>query len=206
MIEYVLSSYDKIFNALIQHIELVITAVIISIIMAAIITVIAMYCRVFGTIITDLFSVIYSIPSLALFAILIPLTGLGFSTAIIVLIAYNQYLLLGNFIPGLRNVAPSVVEAATGMGMTPMQILIKIRIPLSIGAIITGIKLAVVSTVGIGTIAALINAGGLGELLLDGMRTMNVYKIVCGCVLAAGMAIILNSVLSHIERKFKIDI
>lgn len=143
---------------------------------------------------------IYSIPSLALFAILIPVTGLGRNTAIIVLVMYNQYLLLRNFIDGLNQVDASVIEAATGMGMSRMQILVKVRIPLSLRPLFTGIHLAVVSTIGIATIAATINAGGLGSILLDGLRTLNVNKILWGSILSAGLAIIVNAGLSRLEK------
>jgi ABC-type proline/glycine betaine transport system permease subunit len=133
---------------------------------------------------------------------MIPLTGLGKTTAILVLTVYNQYLLLNNFISGLNEVDQCIVDAATGMGMTKMQILFKIRLPLSIKALFAGIRLAVVSTIGIATIAASINAGGLGAILFDGLRTMNVNKILWGSILAAGLAIAANALLSFSERKF----
>jgi len=147
-----------------------------------------------------MFSVIYSIPSLALFAMLIPVTGLGKVTAITVLVIYNQYLLLRNFIAGLNEVEPGIIEAATGMGMSNMQVLFKIRLPLSKKALFTGVRLAVVSTIGIATIAASINAGGLGSILFDGLCNMDVYKIVWGSILSAGLAISVNSILSKIEQ------
>ena len=147
-----------------------------------------------------MFSVIYSIPSLALFAMLIPVTGLGKVTAITVLVIYNQYLLLRNFIAGLNEVEPGIIEAATGMGMSNMQVLFKIRLPLSKKALFTGVRLAVVSTIGIATIAASINAGGLGSILFDGLRNMDVYKIVWGSILSAGLAISVNSILRKIEQ------
>ena len=85
--------------------------------------------------------------------------------------------------------------------MTDMQILTRIRIPLARKAIIAGIRLAIVSTVGIATIAASINAGGLGILLFEGLRTMNIPKILWGSVLSAGMAVLLNAVLKMVEEK-----
>ena len=146
-------------------------------------------------------AVIYSVPSLALLALLIPITGLGRKTAIVALVIYNQYLLLRNFLAGLDGVDSSVVEAATGMGMTHMQILWKVQIPLSRKAQIAGLRIALVSTVGIATIAASINAGGLGTILFDGLRTMNTAKILWGSLLSAALAVAIDRLLLLVERK-----
>ena len=200
MIVYAIKNCDKLGKALLEHIELVEVTLIISLLIATICTILSTYCKVLSKILIHAFSILYSIPSLSFFAILIPVTGLGKVTAIIVLVIYNQYLLLHNFIDGLNAVDPAIIEAATGMGMTNMQILNKVRIPLSKKALFTGVRLAVVSTIGIATIAAFINAGGLGSILFDGLRTMNVYKIVWGSILAAGMAIGVNAVLTKIEK------
>ena len=200
MIEYLISHSDKLGKALLEHLELVVITLIISILIASILTIFAMYSRVISKLLIYMFSVIYSIPSLALFAMLIPVTGLGKVTAITVLVVYNQYLLLRNFIAGLNEVEPGIIEAATGMGMSNMQVLFKIRLPLSKKALFTGVRLAVVSTIGIATIAASINAGGLGSILFDGLCNMDVYKIVWGSILSAGLAISVNSILSKIEQ------
>ena len=168
---------------------------------AAALTIPAMKWRRFGDALMNLFSVIYSIPSLALFALLIPVTGLGKTSAIIVLVLYNQYLLLRNFLTGLREVDPAIVEAARGIGMSDWQVLTKVQVPLAKSALFAGIRLAVISTIGIGTIASAINAGGLGDLLFDGLRTMNTVKILWGSLLTAGLAILLNGLLKMAERK-----
>jgi osmoprotectant transport system permease protein len=200
VIEYLLKYSDKLGTALIEHLVLVSITLIISLFMAAILTLLAMRSRLISKLLVYTFSVVYSVPSLALFAILIPVTGLGKVTAIVVLVLYNQYLLLRNFIAGLNDVDASIIESAMGMGMTDTQILMKIRIPLSKRAIFTGIHLAIVSTIGIATIAASINAGGLGTILFDGLRTMNVNKIVWGSILAAGLAVSANYLLGKIEK------
>lgn len=201
MIEYALKYPEKLYGALFQHIELVAVTLALSLILAAVLTVCAMCFQQIQNLLLHLFSVIYSVPSLAMFALLIPVTGLGKGTALLVLTLYNQYLLLRNFITGLNGVEPAIVEAAAGMGMTTVQILFRIRLPLSKRAIFTGIRLAVVSTVGIATIAASINAGGLGTILFDGLRTLNMVKILWGTVLSAGLAIALNAGLKRIEKR-----
>jgi len=201
MIQFLSVYGEKLIIALLEHIELLAITLVISLVFAAALTVLAVYSHRTGSFLVHLFSAIYSIPSLALFAILIPVTGLGMPTAILVLVVYNQYLLLRNFIAGINEVDPAIVDAATGMGMTRMQVLKNVQLPLSRRAIFTGIQLAVISTIGIGTIAALINAGGLGDVLFDGLRTMNTYKIVWGSALSAGLAIGVNAALNKVQRR-----
>lgn len=201
MTAYLGKHYDDLLEALLQHLELVAVTLVFSLLIAAMLTVLAVYSRKAGEVMIHVFSVLYSVPSLALFALLIPVTGLGTTTAEIVLVAYNQYLLLRNFISGLYQVDPAVIEAAEGMGMRRMQVLWKVRLPLSKKAFFTGIQLSVISTIGIATIAAMINAGGLGKILFDGLRTMNIYKIIAGSVLSAGLALVINGAFKALEKR-----
>ncbi|AQS06302.1 ABC transporter permease [Clostridium beijerinckii] len=201
MIDYLLKYPDKLLKALVGHIEIVLITLVISIILAALLTILAAYSKIASKLLVNIFAMIYSIPSLALFAILVPITGLGKVTAIIVLVLYNQYILLRNTIDGLNNVDASIVEAATGMGMSKSQILFQVKLPLVTKPIFAGIHLAVVSTIGIATIAASINAGGIGSVLLDGLRTVNTAKILWGTLMSAGLAIVVNAILNLIEKK-----
>ncbi|MCI1581030.1 MAG: ABC transporter permease [Clostridium beijerinckii] len=201
MVDYLLKYPDKLLKAFVGHIEIVLITLVISIILAALLTILAAYSKVASKLLVNIFAMIYSIPSLALFAILVPITGLGKVTAIIVLVIYNQYILLRNTIDGLNNVDASIVEAATGMGMSKSQILFQVKLPLVTKPIFAGIHLAVVSTIGIATIAASINAGGIGSVLLDGLRTVNTAKILWGTLMSAGLAIVVNAILNLIEKK-----
>lgn len=200
MIAFWEKQHDKLLTALLQHLQLVGITLLFSLLIASILTIVAIYNRKLGEVLIQIFSVLYSIPSMALFALLIPITGLGTTTAIIVLTGYNQYLLLRNFIEGLFGVDSGVIEAATGLGMSKMQIFLKIRLPLAQSALFTGIQLAVISTISIATIAAMVNAGGLGSILFDGLRTLNVYKIIWGSLLSAGLALCMNGIFLLIER------
>jgi len=201
MIEYIRKHPEKVLGALTEHIELVLITLVISLAIACLLTLLAMRSERVSDALNNLFSVLYSVPSLALFALLIPVTGLGRTTAVIVLTLYNQYILLRSFTAGLRDVDPAVCEAAKGIGMTDMQILTKIRVPLARRTIFAGIRLAVVSTIGIGTIAASINAGGLGTLLFEGLRTINTPKILWGSVLSALLAVSINRLLKMVEER-----
>ena len=132
---------------------------------------------------------------------LIPLLGLGNSTAVPVLVAYNQYLLIRNIMSGMQQVDKRLLEAGTGMGMNHWQLVTKVQLPLAMPSIVAGIRLAIVSTTGIAVIAATINAGGLGKILLSGLRTMNVYKIVWGTILSVIIALIADIGLRQLEKR-----
>lgn len=203
LIDYAIKYNDKLIRALTEHLQMVLIALALSLALAATLTLIAMFSARTGKVLTQLFSAVYSIPSLALFALMMPITGLGRTTAIIVLVFYNQYIMLRNFITGLNEVDPAIVEAATGMGLTRLQVLFKVRVPIAKKPLFVGVRLAVISTIGIATIAACINAGGLGWILFDGMRTSNTVKIMWGSILAAGLAIVTNALLVTIEKRIK---
>ena len=206
MIQYLIDHPDKILTPLLETVELTLITLVISVALAALLTILSVKLPRLGYALVQIFSVIYSIPSLAVFALMIPVTGLGKTTAISVLVVYNQYLLLRNFITGINEVDPSVVEAARGIGLTDMQTLFRVQVPLAKVALFSGIRLAVVSTIGISTIASAINAGGLGDLLFDGLRTMNMTKVFWGSLLSAGLAILVNGLLKSVENHNSRDI
>ena len=146
MIEFLRTHPGKIWIPFVTHVKLVLITLCISVLIAAVLRVVCVKWKRSGDAVLNLFSVIYSIPSLALFALLIPVTGLGTTSAVIVLTFYNQYLLLRNFLTGIREVDPSVTEAARGIGMSDMQVLWKVQVPLAKKAMFAGVRLAVVST------------------------------------------------------------
>lgn len=147
--------------------------------------------------------VLYTIPSIALFAVLLPFVGIGTTPAVIGLVAYALTMLIRNTVVGLRSVPPSVREAARGMGLTPRQALMRVELPLAVPAIMAGVRLATVSTVGIATIAAFVGGGGLGELILNNgiQRQLFLTPIVAGTVIATALALILDAVLIVVERR-----
>ena len=199
MIGYLNTYQEKLLTALVQHLQIVGITLIISILLAFAITLLSIWSEWLVNAAIQVFSVIYSIPSLALFAMLIPIMGIGRNTAIFVLVLYNQFLLLRNIMAGLKGVDESVLEAALGMGMNRWQILYKVKLPLALPVIMAGIHLSIISTIGIATIAATINAGGLGTILFDGLRTMNTYKILWGTIFCAGIAWAADVLLQVIE-------
>lgn len=199
--EYLMNYYDKLLAATVEHLQIVLISMILSLAAVMVLTVLCSVFPVISGIMLGFLSAVYSIPSLAMLAVLIPVTGLGRTTAVTVLVIYNQYLLLRNFLAGLDEVDKSIVEAAAGMGMSPLQVLVKIKLPLSKKALIAGIRIALVSTVSIAVIAASINAGGLGTILFDGLRTMNGEKILWGSILSAVLAVVLDRILGAAEKR-----
>ena len=204
MISYLINSYNKLITALFQHIAIVVVTMLIAVCIAGIITLLMQNKKALPGMVITVLSVFYSIPSLALFALLIPFTGLGRTTAVIVLVVYAQYILVRNFSMGLNEVDKGILEAAKGMGMSETEIFRKVQFPLAAGSFVAGIKLATTSTIGIATIAASINAGGLGTILFDGLRTLNIVKIFWGTILTVALCIPVNIGLNIVQKKLYI--
>ena len=144
--------------------------------------------------------VIITIPSFALFGLLIAPLGLGFRPAVATLALYALLPVLRNTIVGLAEVPADVVEAARGMGMTGRQALWRVRLPLALPVIIAGVRVATVMIVGITTIAALITAGGLGTFIFDGLRTGDRTEILAGTVTIVALALAFDACLAVVER------
>ena len=204
MFAYFADHSDQLMSAFWEHLGIVFSVLLISIILAAVICWFLLQSERATNIVVNIFSEVYSIPSLALFALLIPLLGLGNKTAIPVLVLYNQYLLIRNFMTGMQNVDKSILEAGTGMGMSKWQLVTRVQLPLAMPSIVAGIRLAIISTTGIATIAATINAGGLGKILLSGLRTMNTYKIIWGTILCVLIALLADTLLRLLEKRITV--
>jgi osmoprotectant transport system permease protein len=144
--------------------------------------------------------VLYTIPSLALFALLVPITGLSLLTAEIGLVGYTLLFLIRNAVDGVRNVPADVREAATAMGYTPRQRLWRVELPLALPVIIAGIRVATVSTIGLTTVTALIGQGGLGYFILEGLQRFFSTPLIVGAVLSVALAVLADSALVLLQR------
>lgn len=152
-------------------------------------------------------NVVQTVPSLALFGFLIPvpwLGGVGNRTAIVALALYALLPIIRNTYAGLSGVDPAVVEAARGMGMTNKQLLWRVEMPLALGVILAGVRVATVISVGIATIAAAIGAGGLGTYIFRGLAMVNNQVILAGAIPAAGLALLADFSLGWAERRLKV--
>ncbi|MCL2746414.1 MAG: ABC transporter permease [Coriobacteriia bacterium] len=209
---YGLNQHERLLNALWQHITLVFIALIVSIVLAGLITTFlyrlskmrgrAAALSRLGEYVQGALSALYAVPSLALFALCIPLLGIGQNTAIVVLVVYNQFLLVRNFTAGLTEIDDGLVEAARSLGLNRLQTFVHVQLPLAMPVFIAGIRLATVSTISIATIASLIDAGGLGDLLFIGLRTNNLDMLLWATLLAALLALMASGLLTLVENMF----
>ncbi|MGI6096016.1 MAG: ABC transporter permease [Lachnospiraceae bacterium] len=201
MLDYTIRYYDKLLMALLEHLQLVIITLLISAPLALLISLIISRYKALYHIIYSVLLLIYCIPSIALFSLMIPLFGLGKGTAIIGMTAYNLILLLRN-ITTARNAIPGAVrDAAAGLGLDNKQIMKMIYFPIMLPYLISGLRIATVSTTGIATMAGLINAGGLGNILFEGMRMYHMPKIIWGIILVSGLALVVNAIFAKLENK-----
>jgi osmoprotectant transport system permease protein len=151
--------------------------------------------------VTWLAGVLYSIPSLALFSLLIPFTGLSITTAEIGLVSYTLLILVRNIVGGIRSVPPEVRESAIGMGYSEWQLLWRIELPLGLAVIIAGVRVALVTTIGLVTVTGVIGQGGLGSLILLGIQQFFATPLVIGAVLSIALAVLLDGALVAIQRR-----
>jgi len=200
-LRYIGSNFAFIAQLFGQHLLLTIVSLAIALLLALPIGVLLARVKALQGPILGVLGVIYTIPSLALFVLLIPLFGLGLKPAIIALVAYAQLVLVRNIVVGLTGIDPAIIEAAKGMGMNSWQRFSRVEFPLALPLMLAGMRLATLSIIGIGTIAAFINAGGLGRLLFEGVSTGNRPKIVAGSLLVAVLAFGANGILHFLERR-----
>lgn len=198
--DWVADHRDDITARLIEHIELVAIALAVGLVIAVPLGVAAWRWKRLYPPVLAVMGVLYSIPSLALLAFLIPWTGLTTTTSEIMLIGYTLLILIRNTVAGLDSVPEEVQEAARGMGYSANRQLLRIELPLAVPAIIAGVRITAVTTIGLATITALIGQGGLGAFVLDGLRRDFRTPLVVGTVLTVALAVVLDIGLAGLQR------
>jgi len=200
VLNYLVDHPDVVGWRLLQHLEIVAIALVVAFAIALPLGVAAARdARVRAPLLGTL-GVLYTLPSLGVFALLIPLFGLGLVTTEIALVAYAQMILVRNIVAGLDAVPATIREAARGLGMTRAQALWRIELPLALPVILGGVRLAAVATISIATLAGKIDAGGLGALLFAGLDNDDPSRIVAGSAAAATLAIGVDALLRLVER------
>jgi osmoprotectant transport system permease protein len=199
--QYVQDNTAEIEAALREHVNLTVSAVVIAAAIALPLAVVAHRVRWLSGPILALSGVLYTIPSLALFAFLAPFLGVGVSTVRVGLVLYALLVIVRNALTGLRQVPDDVLDAARGMGYGSLRRLVRIELPLALPGVVTGLRLAVVSTVALTTVGVVAGHGGLGQLILGGFRN-NFYKaeIFTGAVLCVALALVLDLLLAGAGR------
>lgn len=193
---------DEVRAATLQHLQLTVIAVLLGFLISFPLAVYAhRHRRVYGPI-TWVTGLLYTIPSLALFAFLIPYTGaLSLTTAEIGLVSYTLLIIIRNTVAGLEAVPQDVKEAAEGMGYTRNQILLRVELPLAVPVIVAGLRIATVTTIGLVTVTSLIGWGGLGIFILTGLQQFFSTEIIVGAVLSMLLAMLADRILIEVEHR-----
>ncbi|MEP6797071.1 MAG: ABC transporter permease, partial [Lapillicoccus sp.] len=145
-------------------------------------------------------TIVYTVPSLALFSLLLPFTGLSATTVIVGLVLYSLTVLVRAVISGLDAVPDQVIEAAEGMGYGPARLLWQVRFPLALPSIMAGVRVAAVSTVALTTVGAVVGYGGLGDLIYDGLRSLFKPQVLAASVLCVLLALVVDLLLLGVQR------
>jgi len=198
----VIDNINDYVSPFLEHIVLVLASVLAGFVVAMVLAIVSHGRRWLIPVFIGTTGVLYTIPSIALFLLLLPITGRGTVTALIALSLYNLQIIYRNANAGLANVPDAAKDAGRGMGMTDRQLLWQVEIPLAVPEIIAGIRIATVSTVAIATLAIFAGAGGLGEILYNEGIQRDVFKtnIVFGSVLAVALAISFDGLLVLAQR------
>ncbi|WP_434532875.1 ABC transporter permease [Acetoanaerobium noterae] len=187
----------------IQHMYLTFLAILIITVIGITVGIYMTRNKVIAGFIMGTVNIIYTIPSIALFGFLVALTGVGNKSALIALCIYGLLPVIRNTYVGINEVDPFLIQAATGMGSTDRQLLLKVQIPLALPVIFAGFRTMVVMTIALGAIASFIGAGGLGVAIWRGITTNFPEMTFAGSLLVAGLAFVVDFILGLVERLMK---
>jgi osmoprotectant transport system permease protein len=200
---WAIENYDLLAIALGEHIVLVATALVLSLLIAFPLGIWTARRPALYVAAMTVTGVLYTIPALALFALLLPFMGLGKAPAITALVLYSLLILVRNIAIGIREVPAELIEAADGMGYGKGQRLLRIELPMALPVIVAGIRITAVTQIAVATVAAYINAGGLGDIIFQGIAQDFGEKIAAGAVLTSLLAITADESLKHVERRLR---
>ncbi|HHX70644.1 MAG: ABC transporter permease [Miniphocaeibacter sp.] len=200
MLEFLKLNYMDILNKTLEHLYISSMALVLGIIVAVPLGIILTRTKKISNIIIGLASLLQTIPSLALLAIMIPIFGVGKFPAIIALFIYSLLPILRNTYLGVVGVDENIVDAAKGMGMTKTQSILKVEVPLAAPVIMAGVRLSAVYVVAWATLASYIGAGGLGDLIFSGLNNYNPNLIIFGTIPVTALALIVDFLLSKVEK------
>ena len=187
---YLTEHPERMYQLTVEHIRLGAVSILLAMLIGIPLGILITRLRWLEGPIINATGILYTVPSLALFAILIPYTGLGGTTVVVALVLYSLLAIVRNTVAGIDAVPPATLDAARGMGMTGRQRLLMVELPLALPVILAGVRVAAVAAVGIATVAAAVGAGGLGRLIFEGMRRSDTDRIVAGALVASILALV----------------
>jgi osmoprotectant transport system permease protein len=199
--DWIVDNLDAIGGRLWEHVTMTVIAVVIGFLISFVLAILVRRVpRLYGPVI-GISGTLYAVPSLALFALLVPFTGLSIVTAEIALVSYTLLILIRNIVAGLDGVPPDVLEAAEAMGYSRGQRFWRVEVPIALPVIVAGLRIATVTTVGLVTVTTLIGLGGLGYLIVNsGINRFFPTSIYTGVVLAVALAVVADLLLLGLQR------
>ena len=206
LFQFMVQNHDQVLELTLEHLWLVGISTLLAVLIGIPLGIVIAHWPVLNKPVLASANIIQTIPSLALFGFLLPLPWLGERAdrlAILALTLYALLPLIRNTFTGIRGVDPAVVEAGRGMGLTDGQLLFQVELPLAVSVILSGVRVAVVISVGLATIAAAIGAGGLGEFIFRGLAMVNNQLILAGAIPAAALALFADTSLGWLEKRLR---
>lgn len=198
--QYLQQGRSELLMALEQHVVITACAVAAGLVLSLPLALLARRSKVAETLVVGAAGVVYTVPSLALFALLVPYTAYTATTAVIALALYTLVILVRNAVTGLAQVPVEVVEAARGMGYGAGRRLLRVELPIALPSIVAGVRVATVSTISLLTVAAYVGTGGFGQLIDQGFRADYRAKIVTACVACVLLALVADALLVLVQR------
>ncbi|TMH60624.1 MAG: ABC transporter permease [Betaproteobacteria bacterium] len=201
--KWLIGHFDDVLIALGEHVAIALTALAIASVVSLAIGIWAAKNDRVYRVALGISGFLYTIPTLAFLALLIPVVGLGKSNAIICMVAFSLMILIRNVAAGIREVPEEVTDAARGMGMRPTEVLFRVELPLALPVIVAGLRIAAVTVISVTVVGAYVNAGGLGTLIFSGMSNDFAPKIWTGAITACALAVVADLSLARLERGLK---
>jgi osmoprotectant transport system permease protein len=200
--DWIIRNLDDTWQAAVEHVAHTVLAVSVGLIMSIFLSLIALrWRRTYGPI-TWITGILYTIPSIALFTFLVPVFGLtSILTAQVALVSYTLLILIRNIVTGVNGVPEHITEASRGMGMTNRAVFLRVRLPLALPAIMAGVRVAAVTTIGLVTLTVLVGQGGYGVFILRGIGRQFMTEALVGTVLSVLLAVLVDTGLSGLERR-----
>jgi osmoprotectant transport system permease protein len=198
--DYVSTRADLIVSATVEHVALTVVSVALGLLLAVPLGVVAFRVARLRALVVGTSTVLYTIPSLAMFSLLLPVTGLSATTVVVGLVLYSLTILVRNVLAGLQGVPVEVVDSAVGNGYGRRALLLRVQLPLALPTLFAGLRVATVSTVALVTVGAILGHGGLGNLIYAGLRTQFRAEVLTATVLVVALAVVADLLLLGLQR------
>ena len=199
-LRYLRENTGFVWEKTLEHLNLSLTALAIALPIAIVLGLLATRFTWLSTPIVSLVSILYTIPSFAFMAFLIPSLGIGRQPALVLLVTYAQLFLVRNIVTGMQSVDPAILEAARGLGMNEAQLLRRIWVPLALPVIVAGIRTALLAIIALATLTGYIRSGGLGEIMFTGISRLYGSQVLAGVIAVAALAITTDVLMRVLEQ------